>query len=100
MSLKFDKEARFKQMEDISAVKYNMIIGGLTLYGLIMNMVLCACAGEFVAGINPVALLIGYFVCCIAGSLIAGLSHNPVLSFVGYNLVVRIADCQINFPRL
>jgi FtsH-binding integral membrane protein len=87
MNLSFSKEGRFKQMEDISAAKYNLIIGGLTLYGLVMNLVLCMCAGEFVAGINPAALLIGYFVCCIVGSIMSGLSHNPIVSFIGYNLV-------------
>lgn len=87
MSL-INKESRFKQVEDISVSKYNMILGGLTLYGLVMNMVLCACAGEFFAGMNPGVLLIGYIVCCLAGILMSAFSRNPIVSFVGYNLVV------------
>ena len=87
MSLSFSKEGRFKQIADISDAKYNMIIGGLTLYGLVMNIVLCAVAGNFVASIDPMVLLIGYIVCCLAGSLMSAFSHNPVVSFIGYNLV-------------
>jgi hypothetical protein len=38
--------------------------------------------------INPIVLLVGYFVSCLAGSLIVNISKSPLISFLGYNLIV------------
>lgn len=81
-------EADYSNAEIISDKAYNGILIGVVLWGLLVNAVLCAVAGSFVNSINPVAFLIGYFVCAIAGILLSGKSKNPVVSFIGYNLIV------------
>jgi hypothetical protein len=43
---------------------------------------------EAVMRINPLLLIVGYFVCCIAGTIIFNRSDNPLISFIGYNMVV------------
>ena len=67
---------------------YNLVLGLTVLWGLLVNMAMCATLTDFVLGISPVALLVGYLVCAIAGLFIAYKSDNPVVSFLGYNMVV------------
>lgn len=72
----------------LSARTYNLVLGGVVLYGIIMNVILCATCKDAVMAMNPLAFLVGYFVSCIAGVLISTFSKNPIVSFIGYNLVV------------
>ena len=81
-------EADYSEAEIISDKTYNAILLGVVLWGLVINAVLCAVAGDFVNRMNPVAFLIGYFVCAILGILLSSKSQNPVVSFLGYNLIV------------
>ncbi len=74
--------------ELISDRVYNGIIIGVLLWGLLVNYVLCALFSESILNVQPLVLLIGYLVLAIAGTVIAARSHNPVVSFVGYNMVV------------
>ncbi len=75
----------------ISSEMYNLIIGGVLLYGFIINAVMTAVFGDsivsFVAA-NPVVFYIGYFILAIAGTFMIRKSDNPVVSFIGYNLMV------------
>lgn len=84
------KEERF--VDDgrpvISDRSYNLAIGLVILYGIVVNALICNFCAGFVLGINPIALIIGYIVLVIAGSLIAYSSKNPAISFLGYNMIV------------
>ncbi len=73
--------------DTISETKYNMILGAMLLYGFLMNVVLVKVATNFLLSMNPWVFLIGYFVLAIAGTIIVVKSHNPVWSFIGYNLI-------------
>ena len=80
--------------EIISDSLYNLIIGAVILYGLAVNVFMCRFVPveallatgdtEDVLG----AVSIAYFFLAIIGSLISDKSHNPLISFLGYNLVV------------
>ncbi len=72
----------------ISTRVYNAIMLGVLLWGLLVNVILCATLGDAVSRMNPIALLILYVVCAFAGILIAGRSDKPLISFLGYNMVV------------
>lgn len=75
--------------EIISDRRYNLTMGATVLYGLLVNALLCATVGAQVYySINPIVFLICYFVCCLGGTFLARSSDNPVMSFLGYNLVV------------
>lgn len=74
--------------DEVSASVYNLIIGATLAYGLILNAVIVMNFSEVFMRMNPWVLIIGYFVSCIAGIFIANGSDNPVVSFIGYNLVV------------
>jgi len=67
---------------------YNIALGSVVMYGLVLNIILCAVLGNRMMYVNPLVLIIGYVVCCIAGVIISSKSHSPAISFIGYNLVV------------
>ena len=74
--------------EIIDDQKYNMVMGGVVIEGLVVNLILCAVCQNIFETVNPIAFLVFYIICTIAGTLIARKSDNPIVSFVGYNLVV------------
>ena len=74
--------------DSLAPKTYNMIIGGCLAYGFIMNAIMVLVASNFFMNMNPIVFLIGYIVCMFAGAFMAGLSHNPIVSFIGYNLIV------------
>ena len=74
----------------ISLRAYNLILTGAVLYGLVINALLCReSVVEFLfSKVNPGIFITVYFVCVIAGVAIANRSDKPLISFLGYNLVV------------
>lgn len=85
------EERMYKEVfenEEISAKAYNGVIGGVVLYGLLINAAICYIFQDRMLYVNPILLIVAYFVCCIAGIMLSAKSDNPILSFVGYNLVV------------
>ena len=89
LNLKERKEARFNSglADTLSPGIYNLVIGVCIVYGFILNAILIATCSEFAMGLNPIVLLIGYLVVCFLGIHLI-LSDSPLVSFVGYNLVV------------
>ena len=89
------REARIKEAVDpsaiISARAYNTVICAVLLWGLLINYILCWKVGNYTnlfPNMSPIAFLIGYLVLAIAGMLIAFRAKNPVISLIGYNMVV------------
>jgi FtsH-binding integral membrane protein len=73
----------------ISDRAYNLTIGVVLAWGFIINyLMIVSIPAEAVMSINPILLIVGYFVCCIAGTIIFNRSDNPLISFIGYNMVV------------
>lgn len=66
---------------------YNLTIGCVVLYGVIINALMCYYLAPLIMAINPLVLIIGYFVLAIAGSVITYKSDSPLISFLGYNMV-------------
>ncbi len=74
--------------EIVSDRIYNLTIGLVVLYGIIVNVLMCRYLAPSILGINRIALIIFYIVCVLAGTFMAVKSDSPVVSFIGYNLVV------------
>lgn len=89
LNLKERKEERFNSglADTLSPGIYNLIIGGCIVYGFILNAIMVATCSEFALGLNPILFFVGYFVLCMAGIFLT-VSTNPLVSFIGYNLVV------------
>lgn len=81
-------EASYDPEELIGDRAYNAILLGVLLWGLLVNVLLCVYAGVVLRYVPPLALLIGYLVCAFVGVRIAARSRRPLVSFLGYNLVV------------
>ncbi len=75
---------------EISERAFNLVIGGMLLYGFGLNYLMVTLFGQqaarMVAGMNPLVFLIGYFALVFAGSALIS-RPSPVLSFLGYNLI-------------
>jgi FtsH-binding integral membrane protein len=75
--------------ELISARLYNIIIGLTLLWGFGLNyLIIDNLDPQWVMGINYWVLIIGYMVCSFAGIMLYTSSDVPIVSFIGYNLVV------------
>ncbi|MBR2736525.1 MAG: US12 family protein [Firmicutes bacterium] len=84
------KQARMfnpSNAEILDTRTYNLTIGGVVLYGIIINVLMCYYLAPQILAINPLFLLIGYFILAIAGSVLTYKSDSPVISFIGYNMV-------------
>ncbi|MBP5490306.1 MAG: US12 family protein [Lachnospiraceae bacterium] len=78
--------------DEISAEKYNTIIGLMLLYGFAVNAIMCFAFGDSIIGlfgeIPYWAFMLGYLACCFAGMVICNNTKSPVVGFLGYNLFV------------
>jgi FtsH-binding integral membrane protein len=89
-SLSNKQERMFSDPADmiISDRTYNLILGAVIVYGVLVNMLMVKYLAPVFIGMNPIVLLLGYFVLCFAGIMITYKSKDPLVSFLGYNLVV------------
>lgn len=75
---------------EISERAFNLIIGGVLLWGFLVNYVMVTAFGpqiiRMVESMGVIPFLIGYFVLVIAGSVMIS-NGGAVMSFVGYNLI-------------
>ena len=67
---------------------YNSIIGVVLLWGFALSAIVIKVAGPFFAGWNPILLTVAYLAVAIAGGYISRKSDKPLISFIGYNMVV------------
>ena len=73
----------------ISPSKYNLTIGLVLGWGFLVNwLTVKFIPTAAILHINPWVFFIGYFVLCFLGVFLFNKSANPVVSFIGYNLVV------------
>lgn len=86
-----NKESVFERsvgVDTLSRNAYNFLIGAVLLWGLLLTGIwlLQFQLSHFFPSIN--GCFWGYFVSCIAGIAMFSMSSNPIVSFIGYNLVV------------
>ncbi len=72
------------ESREISASLYNFIIGAVLLWGFVVTAVVQSYFHDFNFGWP---MLLGYLACVFAGAWVAK-SENPVMSLLGYHLVV------------
>lgn len=72
----------------LSAKAFNAVLGGLLVYGFLLNALICGLFTRQIASLNPFVLVGGYLVASLAGILMANISQSAVIRFVGYNLLV------------
>ena len=72
----------------ISSRKFNAIMVAVVLWGLVVNVFLCRTVGDVYRFINPILFPVLYLVLAIGGTVIAAKSDDPLISFLGYNMIV------------
>ncbi len=73
----------------ISARFYNFIIGITLCWGFFLNWIMVQSIDPVsISHINPIVFFLGYFGCCFLGIYLFKKSSSPLVSFLGYNLVV------------
>ncbi len=86
------EERRYLHQDDVEIAPetYNLIIGGVLLYGFLINCFMVAFCSDAAMNLmsNYGMFLISYFVMIFVGSLMIHMSSNPVVSFIGYNFIV------------
>ncbi len=74
---------------ELSSRAYNGLIGLTLLWGFVVNILLCTFGMKYFVEWNYTAIIIGYVISCIIGCIMtSGCSDSPILSFIGYNLIV------------
>ena len=73
---------------ELSERRYNLLLGSVLVWGFFINFLLCFFFGDAIARMNPFAILVIYLVSAVVGILLNTRSGNPLVSFIGYNLVV------------
>ncbi len=89
------REARIKEIVDSSAVisvqAYNAVIGAVLLWGLLINYLLCSkvtTIATLFPNMNPIVFGLIYIVVVMIGVGITVKAQSPLISFLGYNIVV------------
>ena len=73
----------------VSAGLYNLIIGVALCWGFLVNWIIVREVPiEWITSIHWIVFLLGYFAMAFTGVALFNRSENPVISFLGYNLVV------------
>lgn len=83
-----NRRARDYGDSDRELANYNLAIGLILLYGFGINYLMVRFAAPYFLGMNPLLLVVAYFVLALIGILMSRFSDSPVLSFIGYTLVV------------
>ncbi len=74
--------------DEIPRRTFNIIMGGTLGYGLLLNIILCKFGLDYARSIHPLVLSLVYLIMGLLGTYIARKSDNPLISFLGYNMLV------------
>lgn len=88
------KQIRMESGESdrLSSRSFNLVLTGMLAYGFFLNAVIvyyfALPLASFFATTSPGVMLLAYIVPTLIGVIMAAKSANPLISFLGYNLVV------------
>lgn len=72
---------------ELSEEQHNKTIRLIVLWGIAVNVAICLFFPYGFTPLNPIIVMISDFLALILGIIIVKLSSNPVLGFIGYNLI-------------
>lgn len=88
-----NREYKEKRKIDLLGVKtlspsmYNLILGGVLLWGIVVNIFMATFLEEPILAMNYWAVIIIYFVVSLLSMLVIYKSDNPVVSFLGFTIL-------------
>ena len=76
-------------MKELTNSKFNLFLGLFILYGVLVNVLISfLMAGHEFTSAQMIAVLVLSLVCGIAGVFVALKNDRPIVSFLGYNMLV------------
>lgn len=85
----FNRKGAKSSGSKVSGSKYNLYIGLTLLWGFAVNYYIVSnIPADIVLAFGHWPFLIGYFISCFFGIYLFTKSTEPMISFIGYNLVV------------
>lgn len=83
------REARMNQLEgmEVTAGVFNLIIGGVLLWGLFVDFLIAHFLGTAILQMNFIVMIILYFAATLGGKFITYRFQNPAISFAGFTLM-------------
>jgi FtsH-binding integral membrane protein len=76
-------------MKELTNSKFNLFLGLFILYGVLVNVLISfLMAGHEFTSAQIIAVLVLSLVCGIAGVFVALKNDRPIVSFLGYNMLV------------
>ena len=84
------------ESDQISPAYYNLVLGLTLLWGFAINYLMVKNIDPGLFAGSPILFMIGYFACSITGMVIVQKSDKPLISFLGYNLVVLPLGLLVN----
>lgn len=83
--------------EILSHTMYNLAIGLTLAWGFFVNWLMVrSIPAEALLRIHPLLFIVGYMACAFGGVALFTKSDNPLISFIGYNLVVLPFGLVVN----
>lgn len=87
----YSQGVRRKHEAEMTAQAYNLAIGGVLLWGFIINALMCAFTSNLFTTMyesHPILFIIAYFVVAILGIVICHAKNGVGMTFLGYNIIV------------
>ena len=84
--------------KELSNSHFNLALGGFLLYGVLVNVVISFVLSTHIfTSEQVIAILVLSLVCGIAGIFVALKNDEPIVSFLGYNMLVIPFGLMISF---
>ena len=71
----------------LSERSYNLVIGGVLLWGIVINIIMAKGLRDPILCIPPVAVIVIYIIGSIVSSIVIFKSNNPAVSFAGFTVL-------------
>lgn len=87
----YSREIRHREKDQMTARAYNLAIGGVLLWGFIINALMCAFTSNLFTAMymsHPILFIIAYFAVAIIGIVICSARNGVGMTFLGYNIIV------------
>ncbi len=84
-----NKAYKAKRLQVFDGVKltdntYNLVIGLVLLWGIVINIIMASTMTEAITSLNPIVILLVYLVGSIGCAVVIYKSANPAVSFLGF----------------
>ncbi len=74
--------------EAVSGAMYNLILGGMLVWGFAINFLMVKYLPVQVLAVNPIVFLVAFLALCFGGIWIVNRTESAAVAFIGYTMIV------------